>query len=204
MQNQVPNPALGPMPTVQGMGQVVPQSHGTASVMESIARVTIRGMLLFVALYALETFAPDDYRPSSVLGGAIGNLTGSNVAAREEMEAAYKQAMADVDLYLSEKEKELQEWLDGELKRNEIELAEAVKRLELQQQDVQVRRDIMQGALAGQAFMSSLADMGCGIGQMAGDMRVTASTCGLGTSIRQNMQNELNGVAPSGTHPFRN
>lgn len=198
-----PMPMNVGMPQTQGMPPGVPPSRGITPVLATIERVTIRGLLFLAALYAIETLAPQDLKPSSVLGGAIGNLTGSDAAARQDLEAAYKQAMADVDLYLSEKEKRLQEWLDAEIKQNEIDLAEAQKRLELQQQDVQVRRDIMQNALAGQAFMSNLADIGCGAGQMAGDMQIAAATCGKGAAIRKNIQDELNGVSPSGPSPYR-
>ncbi|MCA0948496.1 hypothetical protein LCM08_26500 [Salipiger pacificus] len=203
MQNPQNMPVHTGMPHAQGTPHAVPASRGLASVLATIERVTIRGLAFFAIMYGIESFAPQQFRPSTVMGGAIGNITGSDAAAREELEAAYKKAMADVDLYLSEKEKGLQVWLDAEIKRNEVELTEAQMRLELQQQDIQVRRDVMRSAMGGQALMSVFADIGCGIGQMAGDMQVTSSTCGLGASIRKNVQNELNDVSPSGPSPYR-
>lgn len=184
-----------PLPATRGVSYAPAFSPGTVNphgLLTSIERASSRAFLALLVLALLEVLMPPGLRPTSIAGGAFGNLAAADIEAKMAAEAEYKRIMAEVDLMVSQREKLLQ-----------IEQSERERRLQLQQEEMHYRRNTVYDSLAGQRLAANLFDVGCAIGVAIQDFRFAGATCGKGDGLRRNMQIQLNQVTTSGNSPFR-
>jgi len=198
MQGQSPPP----LPSAQGASRApmltppaLPDFHvvnWSVGLFKSIERATKLAIGFLIIFFLLEIILPNAQRPTTVAGGALGNLTAADINARVLAETNLKLQLALVDI--------------EQLRLQNLELIqqqEKEQRLQLQMEELQVRRELTQQTLGVQSFAANAFDFGCALGSVMNDFTIAAATCGQSDRYRRNMQRVMDGVSPSGTSPYR-